>query len=153
MLGDDRGAQRLARHRGLHRARRRRVQHLAGPGSDSATAELALGLLIAAARAWRRRCEHPRRKIPDGRAARHRAERQDAGDHRPRPARQPHGALRQCARHEGDRLEPEPDRGEGGGGRRHHGEQRGVAVTADVVSIHLVLSPRSRGLLGAADLA
>src|SRR3546814_440533 len=51
----------------------------------------------------------------------------DARHHRARPPRQPGRRLGQGLRHERDRLEPEPDRREGGRPGRH-GRQQGGAV-------------------------
>ena len=57
-------------------------------------------------------------------------------------------------RHDGDRLEPEPDRRKAAGGRRHGGGQGDAAWPRPMWStLHLVLSDRSRGIIGAADLA
>ena len=42
----------------------------------------------------------------------------------------------------------------GCGGRRRHTRREGeLLAAADVVSLHLVLSPRTRGIVGAAELA
>ena len=55
------------------------VQHQGGGNTDSATAELALGLLISGgARDPGGRCEHSRGQVPEGRAGWHRAGGQDA---------------------------------------------------------------------------
>ena len=64
------------------------------------------------ARDPRRRCQHPRGKVPGGRAGRLRARGQDDGGDRAGAARLAHGALLQGAEHEPARLEPEPDGGQ-----------------------------------------
>ena len=52
------------------------------------------------------------------------------------------------------RLEPEPDAGEGaGGGGDDWCRRRNCWRRSDAISIHMVLSDRSRGLIGAADIA
>ena len=52
-----------------------------------------------------------------------------------------------------DRLEPEPHAGEGARGRRRLcASKDDLFRTADIVTIHLVLSERSRGLVGAKEL-
>ena len=93
-----------------------------GGYADSATAELALGLLIAAARGIPKGDENMRaRAVPDGRAGRHRPRRQDHRHHRSGPAGRLHGDVLPRAADERDRLEPEPDRGALQGSRRHAG--------------------------------
>ena len=61
----------------------------------------------------------------------------DARHPRPRQARHPHRHDRQGVRHEGDRLEPEPDAREVQGGRRRLCEQGGP-----VPAVRLHLHPR-----------
>ena len=84
------------------------VCNTTGGGADApyATAELALGLMIAAARAISLgRPDNARRRLPARRAGGIKPRRQDARD---RGARAPRGAPRQLragARHEGHRLE------------------------------------------------
>jgi len=56
-------------------------------------------------------------------------------------------------RHEDDRLEPEPDERTGGGCRRDVGEKDELFGTADVLTIHLLLSERTRGLVGSNEIA
>ena len=83
-----------------------------GGGSEAATAELALGLLISAARAIPAGDANIRAgKVPGGRAGRLRAAGQDDGGDRAGAAGFAHGALLQGAEHEPARLEPEPDAG------------------------------------------
>ncbi len=126
-----------------------------GGNNEAATAELALGLLICAARAdpgWR--CQYPSGKISGRRAGRTCARRQDHGDHRTWATGLAHGALLQGAEHEPARLESEPDAGARAGGWCGHGfKGQELLSRSDAVSVHLVLSDRTRGLIGAADLA
>ena len=64
----------------------------------------------------RERADESRRAVADHHRHGHRG--QDAGRPRPRQARHARRRRRQGVRHEGDRLEPEPDAGEVQGGRR-----------------------------------
>ena len=57
----------------------------------------------------------------------------------------------ESVRHERDRLEPEPDSGgfkEAGVG---YATKEALFATADIITVHVVLGPRSRGLVGAAE--
>ncbi len=124
-----------------------------GPSVNS-TAELALALMLAAARRipqGRRlgACGH----VPARGASRLHALRQDRGFDRPRPHRRADGALLQRARNASYRLEPDltDERASAGGASRVSKEE--LLATADVVGLHLVISDRTRGLLGASDLA
>ena len=106
---DLRPAQRRDRRRGSQRARRRGQRHGVARPSDRGID------LRADARTGAQ--DRPRECAAEGRRsvaidARHRPLRQDARHHRPRQARLAGGPDRQCARHEGDRLEPESDGGE-----------------------------------------
>ena len=70
-----------------------------------------------------------------------------------RTARRVHGRPGPRIRDGGDRLEPEPHRrARERGGRARVGKSE-LLERADVLSIHLVLSDRTRGLIGAAELA
>ena len=110
-LGRDAG------RRGVRPPGRLRVQHRGRPiRRPYATAELALGLLIAAARSIAgRRCGDPRRRLSTWGARGHEPRREDTRRCRARPARDSHGPLRRRARHEGHRVEsrtsPKPRRG------------------------------------------
>jgi lactate dehydrogenase-like 2-hydroxyacid dehydrogenase len=53
--------------------------------------------------------------------------------------------------HIGDRLEPEPDRGQGQCRRRAIFDKQTLFREEDVVTIHLVLSSRTRGVIGAPE--
>ena len=124
-----------------------------GPGAPFATAELALGLMIAAARAIpaadaTMRAGGFQRGVPVGMEPR----RQDARHRRSWTAREPHGSLWRRARHDGDRLESKPDRGQSQeAGARLVGKSDLIAES-DAISLHMVLSPRSRGIIGAEDI-
>ena len=74
--------------------------------------------------------------------------RQDAGPAGSRPPRQRRRPRRARFRNEGNRLEPEPDRGEGCGAGRRTVEKDELFRRSDILSVHLVLSPRSRGIAG-----
>ncbi len=58
-----------------------------------------------------------------------------------RPAR---GRRRQSAGHEGHRLEPKPDARKGEGGGRQYVSKENLFSKADIVTIHVVLSDRSK---------
>ena len=126
-----------------------------GPSAPYATAELALGLMIAAARAIpsadrTMRSGGFQRGVPVGVEPRG----QDARDRRPwAPGRAPR-PLRARARYVRHRLEPEPDPEEKAEavGARLVGKSE-LMSGADVVSVHMVLSPKSRGLVGPDDIA
>ena len=126
-----------------------------GGNSEAATAELALGLLIAAARAIPAGDANIRAgKFQEGVPVGYALAGQDDGGDRPRSAWLAHGALLQGAEHERAGLEPEHDAGQG---RRRPVRRwcpkEELLSRSDAVSIHLVLSDRTRGLIGAADIA
>ena len=78
--------------------------------------------------------------------------RPDARRHRPGQARPAFGGGRQGLRHEDNRLESESDAGKGEGGRADYASKEDLFRNADIITIHLVLSERSRGLIGAKEL-
>ena len=118
-----RGRRRRARHPGLrHRIARQpdrgthhRPDHRARPQDRH-----------------RKRAAESRRALAGD--ARHRPLRQDARHHRAGQARHARGAGRQCARHESDRLEPEPHRRKSQGRRRHAGHEGGTAAAIAISS-------------------
>ena len=70
------------------------------------------------------------------------------------PAGQPGGGLRQGLRHGRRGVEPEPHAGARGRVRRAPtSSKEELFSTSDFISIHVVLSDRTRGLIGAADFA
>ena len=131
------------------------VCYTGGGPSVSSTAELALGLMLAAARRHSRgRRRGARRSLPARHARRAGARRQDARPGGARPDRRAHGGVWPCSGDERPRVEPESD----GGTPRQRRVRRAstkdeLFAAADVVSLHLVLSDRTRGIVGAADLA
>ena len=121
-----RHAQRLLRHGGAEGPRRHRVRHRRSRRRQRGHRRAGLGTDP------RRRAAH--RRGPSAHAAGRLADphrpprrRQDARPAGPRPARQRGRPRRSRLRHEGDRLEPEPDRREGRrAGRRAGREGRAV---------------------------
>jgi D-isomer specific 2-hydroxyacid dehydrogenase, NAD binding domain len=61
-------------------------------------------------------------------------------------------AHRSCLRHEGDRLEPEPEEKASAAGATLVDKQT-LFREADVVTVHLVLSRRTKGLISASEFA
>ena len=130
------------------------ITNTGGGDTGAATAELALLLMLAAARNLPQAdASDPRRRVPGGHDAWLRAGGQGARRDRARPARPAHGALCQALGMEviawSQNLTPDAAR-DGGATYTPLDELLG---RADVVSLHVVLSPRSRGMIGAAQLA
>src|SRR5262249_47942171 len=88
-------------------------------------------------------------------AAHHRpgARRLDPWHSGPRQARHPHCHDRQGLRHEGHRLEPEPHAQKCKEAGVDYVSKEDLFRQADFISIHVVLSQRSRGLVGAKEFA
>ena len=118
-----RDAQRLDRRRRRQGARRRGLRHAGRRQSDLRHRHRPDARTDPPHR-LRERAHEGRRALADH----HRSgpRRPDARRPRPRQARHPHRQDRQGVRHEGDRLEPEPDAGEVQGGRRRLREQGGA---------------------------
>ena len=119
---------------------------------DSATAELALGLLICAASV----SMGDERSGPKGSKAVFRSA--SGSPARPSGSSGPAGwaVIWQNtlgAADERDRLEPEPDAGTCSRGRGGAGLEGRADVDFDAISIDMVLSGRSRGLIGQDDIA
>src|SRR5580704_5701232 len=101
-------------------------------------------------------CRRRERITPLGRVAaqdRQRSEGKDIGRARTRQYRQRGRPHRACLRHEGYRLERKPHRGKAAAVGAKHVRKDELFRQSDVLTIHLVLSRRSRGLVGAAELA
>lgn len=99
-----------------------------GAGTEAATAELALGLLLAAARAIpaadaNMRAGRFQEGLPVGISLA-----EDHRDHRTWTARVIHGQLLPGAEHDRLGMEREPDRGTGASGRRHLGFERSTLI-------------------------
>ena len=117
------------------------------------TAPLTMGLILELTRNIGRENARMHAGEPLQAIRRHGDRGPDARRHRPRQAR--HQGIETGAGlwHERDRLEPEPDAGEVQGSRRTYASKEELFSTADIVTIHVVLSQRSRGLVGRDELA
>ena len=103
---------------------------------------------VAGAAPAHRASQHARGPLADHGRQRH--ARQDARPAWPRQARRRGSQVRQGVRDEHHSLEPEPDDGARHRGRRRSESRRtDLFRRADFISVHLVLSDRSRGLVSA----
>ena len=121
-------------------------------GVGRSTAELAIGLMIGLARHFDVEFGNMRSggwQTTVGLRSR----RQDARPDRARQSRRQGRAHRQGHRHEDDRMEREPDARARAASRVPSASTRtSCSASADVISINTVLSPRTRGLVGAREL-
>ena len=137
----------------LEAAKARNVVVCGTPNFGNATAAMATGLMLDLARHIS--YEHARLKAgaPWQTTIGLDLEGMTLGGPRPRQARHPHGRDRPGVPHERHRLEPEPHAGAVQGGRRRAVGRDDLFRRADFLSIHLQLSPRTRGLVGAENSA
>jgi phosphoglycerate dehydrogenase-like enzyme len=125
-----------------------------GAGTEAEPAELALGLLLAAARAIpaadaNMRAGRFQEGVPIGISLAGKT----IGIIGLGPSRLIHGRLRPGAEHDcaGVERKPAPEKAQAAGATRVSKDE--LLSRSDAISIHMVLSSRSRGLIGASDIA
>ena len=128
------------------------VSHTENASTEHPTSELTWALILAAARRIVEREPEPQnRRVADD--SRSNTARPDARPSRPGPGGQDRGSHRRRVRHETSGLEPKPDDGEGGGGRGSPGIEVCIVRRERRCERPLVLGDRTRGIVGAEELA
>jgi phosphoglycerate dehydrogenase-like enzyme len=137
---------------GLHQTRHYRRDDLRGH-SPAPAAEMALALLLRRRGGFPRGCRHASRPFPGRHPTRESASKGAPLGIVGLGRIGAYGTLRRGARHAGDRLEPEPHRRKAKEAGAERVDKDRLFSESDAITVHLVLGPRSRGLIGASDFA